>query len=140
MVDPGVLDITNNQGSTFTLNLKYKDSAGNGVNMTGFSVAAKIVDRTSTTTLATFAHLMDQATGKFQLKLTSATTTEIAQEGPYDVLVTEPSGDKFFLFKEEQNGSRHYGLCDLAKSAKFLAWFRLRKLGCVEVSRPTLML
>lgn len=100
MVDPGVLDITIHQGATFTLNLQYKDSSGNGVDMTGFTVAAKIVDRTSTTTLATFAHsFTDQSTGKFQLKLTSAITTAITQEGLYDVLVTEPSGDKFFLLQ-----------------------------------------
>ena len=28
MVDPGVLDITIHQGATFTLDLQYKDSAG----------------------------------------------------------------------------------------------------------------
>ena len=98
MVDPGVLDITIHQGATFTLDLQYKDSAGNGVNMAGYTVTSKMVDRTATNTLATFTSTFtDIAVGKFQLKLTAAVTQGITEEGLYDILITEPSGDKFYL-------------------------------------------
>tara|TARA_R100001509_G_scaffold151716_1_gene111357 strand:- start:188 stop:529 length:342 start_codon:yes stop_codon:yes gene_type:complete len=100
MVDPGVLDITIHQGATFNLDLQYKDSTGAGVDMTGFTVESKIVDRTTTNTLATFTTTFtDRAVGKFNLKLSSTVTTGIAVEGLYDVLVTEPSGEKFFLLQ-----------------------------------------
>jgi len=100
MVDPGVLDITIHQGATFNLDLQYKDSTGTGVDMTGYTVESKIVDRTTTTTLATFTTTFtDKALGKFNLKLSSAVTTGITAEGLYDVLVTEPGGEKFFLLQ-----------------------------------------
>ena len=100
MVDPGVLDITIHQGATFNLDLQYLDSTGNGVDMTGYIVESKIVDRTSTSTLATFTTTFtDRSTGKFNLKLSSAVITGITAEGLYDVLVTEAAGDKFFLLQ-----------------------------------------
>ena len=100
MVDPGVLDITIHQGATFTLDLQYKDSSGNGVNMAGYTVTSKMVDWTATNTLATFTSTFtDIAVGKFQLKLTAAVTQAITEEGLYDILITEPSGDKFYLLE-----------------------------------------
>ena len=80
MVDPGVLDITIHQGATFTLDLQYKDSAGNGVDMAGYTVTSKMVDRTGTNTLATFVSTFtDAAVGKFQLKLTAAVQLQLHQ-------------------------------------------------------------
>lgn len=100
MVNPATFDITLHQGATFSLDLQYKDSAGNGVNMTGYSVASKIVDTTSSTTLATFiTSFTDQSTGKFNLRLTATTTQGITTGGLYDVLITEPSGDKFYILQ-----------------------------------------
>ena len=61
MVDPGTFDITIHQGATFSLDLQYKDSAGNGVNMSGYSVTSKIVDQGGAD-LATFVtSFVDQA-------------------------------------------------------------------------------
>jgi len=100
MVDPGLLDITIHQGATFNLDLQYKDSTGAGVDMTGYTVESKIVDRVDSNVLATFTSTFtDRPTGKFNLKLSSAITTGITVEGLYDVLVTEPSGEKFFLLQ-----------------------------------------
>lgn len=100
MLDPGVLDITIHQGATFNLDLQYLDSTGTGVDMAGYTVESKIVERTGTTVLATFTSTFtDRAVGKFNLKLSSTVTTAINQEGLYDVLVTEPSGEKFYLLQ-----------------------------------------
>ena len=66
MVDPGTFDITIHQGATFSLDLQYKDSAGNGVNMSGYSVDSKIINRSGGTDIATFTTTFtDQAQGKF---------------------------------------------------------------------------
>lgn len=100
MVDPGTFDITIHQGATFSLDLQYKDSAGNGVNMSGYSITSKIVNRTGGTDIATFTTTFtDQAQGKFNLKLSATTTQSITTEGLYDVLITEPGGDKFYLLQ-----------------------------------------
>jgi hypothetical protein len=100
MVDPGTLDITIHQGATFNLDLQFLDSTGNGVNMLGYTVESKIVDRIGTTTIAVFATIFTQISdGKFRLRLTSEETKAITIEGMYDILVTEPSGDKFYLLQ-----------------------------------------
>ncbi len=68
--------------------------------MSGFSITSKIVDRTGANDIATFVtSFTDQAQGKFNLKLTAATTQGITSEGLYDVLITEPGGDKFYLLQ-----------------------------------------
>ena len=96
MVDPGVLDITIHQGATFNLELQYLDSTGSGVDMTGYSVDSKIVEHTTNATLATFTSSFTDA-GKFKLSLSSNVTAAMTQDGVYDVLLTQPNGEKFFL-------------------------------------------
>lgn len=99
MVDPATFDITIHQGATFSLDLQYKDSTGNGVNMSGYSVTSKIVDQGGTDIATFVTSFVDQAVGKFRLKLTAGTTQSITQSGLYDVLITEPGGDKFYLLQ-----------------------------------------
>ena len=100
MFDPVTFDITIHQGATFSLDLQYKDSAGNGVNMSGYSVDSKIINRSGGTDIATFTTTFtDQAQGKFNLKLAASTTQGITTEGLYDILITEPGGDKFYLLQ-----------------------------------------
>ena len=100
MVDPATFDITIHQGATFSMDLQYKDSAGNGVNMSGYTVTSKIIARTGGADIATFTTTFtDQAVGKFNMKLTASTTQSITSEGLYDVLITEPGGDKFYLLQ-----------------------------------------
>ena len=100
MRDPGTLDITIHQGATYSLDLQYLDSTGTGVNMTGYTVESKIVDQSYSNVIATFTSTFtDIATGKFNLKLSSSITAGITVGGLYDVLVTEPAGEKFFLIQ-----------------------------------------
>ena len=98
MRDPGVLDITIHQGATYNLDLQYLDSTGAGVDMTGSTVESKIVDQSYASVIATFTSTFtDRTTGKFNLKLSSTITAGITVGGLYDVLITEPGGEKFFL-------------------------------------------
>ena len=100
MRDPGTLDITIHQGATYSLDLQYLDSTGSGVNMTGYTVESKIVDQSYSSVIATFTNTFtDISTGKFNLKLSSLITAGITVGGLYDVLVTEPAGEKFFLIQ-----------------------------------------
>ena len=100
MIEPGNYDITIHQGATFSLDLQYKDSLGNGVNMVGYSVAGKLVNRLNTATVTTFTtSFVDQTVGKFKIKLTAATTAAITEECQYDIMITEPGGDKYYLIQ-----------------------------------------
>ena len=100
MIEPGNYDITIHQGATFSLDLQYKDSAGNGVDMTGYSVAGKVANRLNTADVATFTtSWIDQAIGKFRIKLAASETSSLTSEGQYDVLITEPGGDKYYLLQ-----------------------------------------
>lgn len=100
MIEPGNYDITIHQGATFSLDLQYKDSSGSGVNMSGYQVAGKLVNRLNTATVATFTtSFVDQALGKFRIKLTATTTKTITDECQYDIMITEPGGDKYYLLQ-----------------------------------------
>ena len=101
MIEPGTHNFTIYQGATFELDLQYKDSTGSGVNMAGFSIAAKLADLTNNSNiLATFTtSFTDASTGQFQIKLTAAQTAALTNGGLYDVLITEPGGDKFYILQ-----------------------------------------
>jgi len=100
MVTPGKYDITIYQGATLELSLQYKDSTGTPVNMSGYTVAAQLWNRLGTSKFSNFDFSWTtQASGLFKLRLSSAVTSGITEQGQYDVLVTEPSGDKYYLLQ-----------------------------------------
>jgi len=100
VIEPGKYDITIYQGATFKLALQYKDSTGTPVNMSGYTVAAKLFNRLGTSELAAFSNTwQNQASGQFTLSLTPTITSGITENGQYDVLVTEPGGDKYYILQ-----------------------------------------
>lgn len=100
MIQPGRYDITLQQGATFDMAVQYKDSFGAPVNMSGYTVAAKIYNRTGTQQVASFSTPWKaQSSGIFSLRLEAATTSGITEQGQYDVLITDPVGDKYYLLE-----------------------------------------
>ena len=101
MIEPGTHNFTIYQGATFELDLQYKDSTGTGVNMSGYTIAAKLADQTnSSSILATFTTAFtDASTGQFKIKLTATETAALTGGGLYDVLITEPGGDKYYILQ-----------------------------------------
>lgn len=99
-MEPANYDITIHQGATFIIDLQYKDSTGTPVNMSGYTVEAELWNRTGTSKLANFdTPWTVQASGSFKMKLSSAVTSGISEQGQYDLMITEPSGDKFYLLQ-----------------------------------------
>ena len=99
-MEPAKYDITIHQGATFELALQYKDSTGTPVNMSGYTVAGQVWDRYGTAKLANFTNeWLVQTSGSFRMKIASSITSGITQQGQYDILVTEPSGDKYYLLQ-----------------------------------------
>lgn len=100
MIEPGRYDITIHQGATFELNVQLKDSTGSPLVMSGYTVEGKIFDRLGAQLLSTFAHeWTDQSIGKFKLSIAASGTAAIAEDGQYDVLVTEPTGTKYYVLE-----------------------------------------
>lgn len=100
MIVPGKHDITIYQGATFELQVQYKDNAGTPVNMSGYTIASKLYNRLGTTKLADFtATYVNQASGIFKIRIEASGTSGITEQGQYDVLVTEPSNDKYYLLE-----------------------------------------
>lgn len=100
MIQPAKYDITIHQGATFELLVQYKDATGTPVNMSGFTTSGTLWDRLGTTKLATFdSPYTAQASGAFKLRLSYTTTSGITEQGQYDVLVTQPNGDKFYMLE-----------------------------------------
>jgi hypothetical protein len=100
MVDPGRYDITVHQGATFALNLQYKSGNDVPVDMSGYTVEAELWNRLGTAKLADFVQSwVVRASGIFKLVLASTVTSGITEQGQYDVMLTEPSGDKYYLLQ-----------------------------------------
>lgn len=100
LLQPGDYAITIRQGATFELGVGYKDADGVPVNMSGYTVNAQLWNRTGTAKITNFDTPWDvQASGTFKLRLSAAVTSGITEQGQYDVLITEPGGDKFYLLE-----------------------------------------
>lgn len=98
-MDPARYDITIHQGATFDLPLQYMAS-GVPVNMTGYSIDAELWNRTGTVKLSDFSvPWVAQVSGMFKLRLASTATSGITEQGQYDVMFTEPSGDKYYALQ-----------------------------------------
>lgn len=99
-MEPGRYDITLHQGATFVLDLQYRGSDGTPVNMSGYTLNAQLWNRFGTEKFADFdTPWVAQSSGNFQLRLTSAVTSGVTEQGQYDLLITEPSGDKYYLLQ-----------------------------------------
>lgn len=100
MITPGKYNITIHQGATFELPLQYKDSTGAPINMSGYTVAAQLWNRLGTSKICDFSFSwIIQSSGSFKLRLNSSVTSGITEQGQYDVLITEPSNDKYYLLQ-----------------------------------------
>lgn len=100
MLSPARYDITIHQGATFEMPLRYKDASGVPVNMSGYTVTAQLWNRYGTVKLADFSTpWITQASGYFALRLEASTTSGITEQGQYDVLITEPSNNKYYLLQ-----------------------------------------
>lgn len=100
MITPSKYDITIYQGATFDLSIQYKDSANVPVNMSGYTVSGTLWNRTGTTKLAVFSTPWEsQASGIFKLRLEASTTSGITEQGQYDIRITQPNGDVYYLLE-----------------------------------------
>lgn len=99
---PAVYNISPSRNADFFLGepLRFKDSDGNAINLTGSTVLAQVYDMTGTTKLADFdITYNDRVNGIITPKLSYTVTATLPNECKYDVLIINPSGVRKYYFE-----------------------------------------
>ena len=90
---PGVYNIRPQRRADYVMNVVFKDSEGNPLNLTGWQVLAQVWNKERTTKYADFiVTVTDAATGAVSLKIPYYTTDELPDECRYDVMLINGSG------------------------------------------------
>lgn len=91
-VQPGQHNISVQRRADYDLSLQFKDSAGVGINLTGWTAYAQVWDAARTTKYADFTiTYINRATGTIKIALTDTQTAALPDEACYDVLLENPS-------------------------------------------------
>ena len=92
-IQPGQHNISVQRRADYDLQLQFKDSAGVGIDLTGWTAYAQVWDRGRTTKYADFAvTYADRPAGQISIALTDAQTATFPNEAFYDVLLEDSSG------------------------------------------------
>ena len=96
-----VKNFTIQRRADFPMRLIFKDANGTAVNITGFTVAAQVWNDDRRTKFADFSvTYTDRANGTVDLKLSDTDTANFSVNIlRYDVLLTDPSGDKMYYLE-----------------------------------------
>ncbi len=100
-IEPATYDMTVQRRSDHSIQLVFKDSNDDAINLTGFTVAAQVWEETRTTKYADFAVTYTNRTaGTVDIALTDTQTATFSpNELKYDVLLTNPSGLKEYYLE-----------------------------------------
>ena len=92
-VSPGTYNITMQRRADYSVQLVFKDSSNNAINLTGYTVYAQCWDEGRNIKYGDFAvTYTDRAAGTIDIALTDAqTATFLANKLSYDVLLENPS-------------------------------------------------
>ena len=93
-VSPGTYNITMQRRADYSVQLVFKDSNNNAINLTGYTVYAQCWDEGRNIKYGDFAvTYTDRAAGTIDIALTDAqTATFLTDKLSYDVLLENPSG------------------------------------------------
>ena len=93
-VSPGTYNIIMQRRADYSVQLVFKDSSNNAINLTGYTVYAQCWDEGRNIKYGDFAvTYTDRAAGTIDIALTDAqTATFLANKLSYDVLLENPSG------------------------------------------------
>ena len=100
-ISPATYDMTVQRRSDHAIQLIFKDSSSDAINLTGFTVEAQVWEETRTTKYADFAvAYTSRTTGTIDISLTDTQTATFSpNELKYDVLLTNPSGLKEYYLE-----------------------------------------
>ena len=100
-ISPGTYNMTVQRRSDHSIQLVFKDSSNNAIDLTGFTVAAQVWEETRTTKYADFAvTYTNRSTGTVDIALTDTQTATFSPSVlKYDVLLTNGSGLKEYYLE-----------------------------------------
>ena len=99
-ISPGIYNISLQRRADYSITLQFKDSTGAAINLTGWTVAAKVWNQERTTKYADFTvTYTNLVTGTVAIALTDEQTALFPNEAYYDVLLTNPSGLKEYYLE-----------------------------------------
>ena len=98
---PGKKNFTVDRRADYPIRLTFKDSTGSAINLTGYTVAAQVYDESRSTKYADWSvAYTNRSGGTVDISLTDTQTATFTPSILfYDVLLTEPSGDKFYYLE-----------------------------------------
>jgi hypothetical protein len=92
-IQPGQHNITVQRRADYSLQLQFKDSAGVGIDLTGWTAYAQVWDQGRVTKYADFAiTYINRLTGQINIALTDTQTAAFPNEAFYDVLLEDTAG------------------------------------------------
>ena len=97
----GIADFTVAKRNDFPLTLTFKDSNGDAINLTGYTVEGEVYNEDRTTKFADWSvTYTNRANGIVDIKLDDTDTTNFTLPSLfYDIQLTEPAGNKFQYLK-----------------------------------------
>ena len=100
-ISPATYDMTVQRRSDHAIQLIFKDSNNDAINLTGFTVASQVYDESRTTLYASFSvTYTDRTAGTVDIALTDTQTATFTPNVlKYDVLLTNPSGLKEYYLE-----------------------------------------
>lgn len=99
MIYPANYPITIEQRADFSRSFAVLDDDGEAVDLTGFTLTAKLWTERRRLLTAFTLTWTDQAAGEFTLSLTDAETTLLSGAGVWDLLVEDPDGLKDYYLR-----------------------------------------
>ena len=100
-ISPATYDMTVQRRSDHAIQLIFKDSNNDAINLTGFTVASQVYDESRTTLYASFSvTYTNRSAGTVDIALTDTQTATFTPNVlKYDVLLTNPSGLKEYYLE-----------------------------------------
>ena len=102
-ITPASYNIRPQRRADYPLQVQFKDSAGSGINITGWTVLAQVWSKDRTTKY-----------GDFTVAVTNAATGAVTLTLPYTVTATLPDECRYDVMLIDSNGLREYyleGIC-----------------------------
>ena len=99
-VQPGIYNFTVQRAADHELVLIFKDSNGDAINLTSWTVASQVWNEARSTKYADFTvAYTDRTNGTVTLSLSDEDTDDFPDELRYDVLLTNPNGLKEYSWR-----------------------------------------
>ena len=109
-IQPATYNMTIQRRSDHKIQIIFKDSTNTAINLTGYTVEAQVWEETRSAKFADFTiAYTDRSAGTVDISLTDTQTATFLQDNlKYDVLLTNPTGEKEYYLEGNIKMSEGY--------------------------------